>query len=321
MKFKAFIIAASMACACTAQAQDINSIPNLDLEEDSTGVASVSDIVKMQQEVLSNKQAGKHFQNVWKRRSFFNMSWTESKMKCKQDDDENLRGLEFKSDWGVTLQSGTNYRLHKKPIAKMINIALDYSWLNLNVNHIKAGEPAVTEDGKKYLYNSTDRNRKVVPGESGKTDEYYVYPWKLEKYEANYGMTLGPSITIAPFVPLGVKQLDYLKIQAYYHIGYSASFLYTLNKEELDLNQTTILTGDNRDAYESYTTMKDNLKLQWGHGMTSTFGFNIFWKRVGIGYERTTGTFKYKNFNTKDFGRDKTKFTNEYSRIYLTIRT
>lgn len=315
MKFKAFIIAASMACACTAQAQDINSIPNLDLEEDSTGVASVSDIVKMQQEVLSNKQAGKHFQNVWKRRSFFNMSWTESKMKYKGDKKTGNDIDDFKSDWGVTLQSGTNYRLHKKPIAKMINIALDYSWLNLNVNHIKDADH---EDGE-FLYNSTKRN--VVPGESGKTDEYYVYPWKLEKYEANYGMTLGPSITIAPFVPLGVKQLDYLKIQAYYHIGYSASFLYTLNKEELDQNQTTILTGDNRDAYESYTTMKDNLKLQWGHGMTSTFGFNIFWKRVGIGYERTTGTFKYKNFNTKDFGRDKTKFTNEYSRIYLTIRT
>lgn len=316
MKCKAFIIAASLACACNAQAQDINSIPNLDLEEDTTGVASVNDIVKMQQEVLSNKVTGRHYENVWKRRSFFNISWTESKMKCK--DVDNTIG-EFKSDWGVTLQSGTNYRLHKKPIAKMINIALDYSWLNLNVNHIKADEPAVTEDGKKYLYNSTDR--KVVPSESGETDEYYVYPWKLEKYEANYGMTLGPSITIAPFVPLGVKQLDYLKIQAYYHIGYSASFLYTLNKEEFDKNQTTNLIGDNREAYESYTTMKDNLKLQWGHGMTSTFGFNIFWKRVGIGYERTTGTFKYKNFNTKDFGKFKTKFTNEYSRIYLTIRT
>lgn len=319
MKFKAFIIAASMACACTAQAQDINSIPNLDLEEDSTGVASVSDIVKMQQEVLSNKQAGKHFQNVWKRRSFFNMSWTESKMKCKQDNDENLRGLDFKSDWGVTLQSGTNYRLHKKPIAKMINIALDYSWLNLNVNHIKAEDPKSEKgiDGK-YLYNSTDRNVKTDVS-TGKTDEYYVYPWNLEKYEANYGMTLGPSITIAPFVPLGVKQLDYLKIQAYYHIGYSASFLYTLNKEEFDKNQDP--PQSNVDAYKDYNTMKDNLKLQWGHGMTSTFGFNIFWKRVGIGYERTTGTFKYKNFNTGDFGRDKTKFTNEYSRIYLTIRT
>lgn len=314
MKFKAFITAASMACACTAQAQDINSIPNLDLEEDSTGVASVSDIVKMQQEVLSNKQAGKHFQNVWKRRSFFNMSWTESKMKCKQDNDEKLRGLEFKSDWGVTLQSGTNYRLHKEPIAKMINIALDYSWLNLNVNHIKDADH---EDGE-FLYNSTDRNVKTDVS-TGKTDEYYVYPWKLEKYEANYGMTLGPSITIAPFVPLGVKQLDYLKIQAYYHIGYSASFLYTLNKEEFDENQNP--SQSNADAYKDYNAMKDNLKLQWGHGMTSTFGFNIFWKRVGIGYERTTGTFKYKNFNTKDFGRDKTKFTNEYSRIYLTIRT
>ena len=308
MKFKAFIIAASMACACTAQAQDINSIPNLDLEEDSTGVASVSDIVKMQQEVLSNKQAGKHFENVWKRRSFFNMSWTESKMKCE---DKTIG--DFKSDWGVTLQSGTNYRLHKKPIAKMINIALDYSWLNLNVNHIKDADH---EDGE-FLYNSTKRN--VVSGESGKTDEYYVYPWKLEKYEANYGMTLGPSITIAPFVPLGVKQLDYLKIQAYYHIGYSASFLYTLNKEKFDENQNP--SQSNADAYKDYNTMKDNLKLQWGHGMTSTFGFNIFWKRVGIGYERTTGTFKYKNFNTGDFGKFKTKFTNEYSRIYLTIRT
>lgn len=316
MKFKAFIIAASMACACTAQAQDINSIPNLDLEEDSTGVASVSDIVKMQQEVLSNKQAGKHFQNVWKRRSFFNMSWTESKMKC---DDKTIG--DFKSDWGVTLQSGTNYRLHKKPIAKMINIALDYSWLNLNVNHIKAEDPTSEKgiDGK-YLYNSTDRNV-VSGGESGKTDEYYVFPWNLEKYEANYGMTLGPSITIAPFVPLGVKQLDYLKIQAYYHIGYSASFLYTVNKKEFDQNQTLSETGYNRDAYKDYNTMKNNLKLQWGHGMTSTFGFNIFWKRVGIGYERTTGTFKYKNFNTDDFGKFKTKFTNEYSRIYLTIRT
>lgn len=313
MKFKAFIIAASMACACTAQAQDINSIPNLDLEEDSTGVASVSDIVKMQQEVLSNKQAGKHFQNVWKRRSFFNMSWTESKMKYKGDKKKGNDVGDFKSDWGVTLQSGTNYRLHKKPIAKMINIALDYSWLNLNVNHIKDADH---EDGE-FLYNSTKRN--VVPGESGKTDEYYVYPWKLEKYEANYGMTLGPSITIAPFVPLGVKQLDYLKIQAYYHIGYSASFLYTLNKEKFDENQNP--SQSNADAYKDYNTMKDNLKLQWGHGMTSTFGFNIFWKRVGIGYERTTGTFKYKNFNTGDFGREKTKFTNEYSRIYLTIRT
>ena len=319
MKIKAFIIAASMACACTAQAQDINSIPNLDLEEDSTGVASVSDIVKMQQEVLSNKQAGKHFENVWKRRSFFNISWTESKMKCKDKDTGNDIG-EFKSDWGVTLQSGTNYRLHKKPIAKMINIALDYSWLNLNVNHIKAEDPKSEKgiDGK-FLYNST--HRKVVPAESGKTDEYYVYPWNLEKYEANYGMTLGPSITIAPFVPLGVKQLDYLKIQAYYHIGYSASFLYTVNKKDFDQNQTLVQTADNRQAYEDYNTMKNNLKLQWGHGMTSTFGFSIFWKRVGIGYERTTGTFQYKNFNTDDFGKFKTKSTNEYSRIYLTIRT
>lgn len=132
-------------------------------------------------------------------------------------------------------------------------------------------------------------------------------------------MTLGPSVTVAPFVPLGIKQLDYLKIQAYYHIGYSASFLYTVNKKDFDANQNPPQSSTQK--YEDYNTMKNNLKLQWGHGMTSTFGFNIFWKRVGIGYEHSTGSFKYKNFNTDDFGKKKTKFTNEYSRIYLTIRT
>ena len=70
MKFKTFIIAASLASACNAQAQDINTIPNLDLEEDTTGVASVNDIVKMQQEALSNKVVDKHYESVWKRRSF-----------------------------------------------------------------------------------------------------------------------------------------------------------------------------------------------------------------------------------------------------------
>lgn len=314
MKFKAFIIAASLAFACNAQAQDINSIPNLDLEEDTTGVASVNDIVKMQQEVLSNKVMGRHYENVWKRRSFFNISWTESKMKCK--DESNTIG-EFKSDWGVTLQSGTNYRLHKKPIAKMINIALDYSWLNLNVNHIKAADPKVEDPANgKYLYNS---NTDKFTDPNNPEEEYYKFPWKLEKYEANYGMTLGPSVTVAPFVPLGIKQLDYLKIQAYYHIGYSASFLYTVSKKDFDANQNPPQSSTQK--YEDYNTMKNNLKLQWGHGMTSTFGFNIFWKRVGIGYEHSTGSFKYKNFNTDDFGKKKTKFTNEYSRIYLTIRT
>ncbi len=300
MKFKAFIIAASLAFACNAQAQDINSIPNLDLEEDTTGVASVNDIVKMQQEVLSNKVTGRHYESVWKRRSFFNIGWTDMKMKCKDGSTDD-----FKSDWGVTLQSGTSYRLHKKPIQKMISIALDYSWLNLNVNHIKA-----EKDDQGFIYDSS-----VDKNDDEKT---YKIPWKLEKYEANYGMTLGPSITIAPFVPLGVKQLDYLKIQAYYHIGYSASFLYMVNNGKADKNKDADMYSD---SYRDYENMKNNLKLQWGHGMTSTFGFNIFWKRVGIGYEHSTGSFKYKNFNTDDFGKKKTKFTNEFSRIYLTIRT
>lgn len=47
-KIKTSIIAASLAFAHCAYGQDIITIPNLDLEEDTTEVTTVSDIVKMQ---------------------------------------------------------------------------------------------------------------------------------------------------------------------------------------------------------------------------------------------------------------------------------
>lgn len=47
-KIKTSIIAASLAFAPCAYAQDVITIPNLDMDEDTTEVTTVSDIVKMQ---------------------------------------------------------------------------------------------------------------------------------------------------------------------------------------------------------------------------------------------------------------------------------
>lgn len=300
---KLFLSLALMAGTLHAMAQyDDAMLQNLDTEEDTTNVTRVRDIVAMQQKVLSSSNTEKHLQDVWKRRAFFNISWNKQTLKSKNEipTEYGAQDYKFKNDWGIGLQAGVNYRLHKKPIANMVNFCLDYSWLDLNVHHYKAE--------KDYHYNSS-------PKFYYKDKEYFYMPWGLEKYEANYGMSLGPSITVAPFVPLGIKGLDYLRIQFYYHLGYSASIIYSLNDKDLDLN-----TQPDDAEKKRYETMSNNLKLSWGHGLYNSFGFNVTWKRIGIGYEVRKGSYRYKAVNTDDFSGQSNKFSATNKRFYIQIR-
>lgn len=75
-KIKTSIIAASLAFAPCAYAQDVITIPNLDMDEDTTEVTTVSDIVKMQQKVITNNNTEKHYLDMWKRRTYLNIAQT-----------------------------------------------------------------------------------------------------------------------------------------------------------------------------------------------------------------------------------------------------
>lgn len=286
MKIKTFAISLLLMLTSAVNAQDWTDIPNLDLEEDTTDVTTVNDILKIQQRVLSNNNSQEHYTNVWRRRSYFNLASNTATMKSKDGQKE------FKNDWGVSMQSGTNYRLHKRPIQNMVDISLDYAWLDLSANHFK----------NEGTYDSSHKTGNGL----------FMVPWELEKLEGSYGMNLGPSITVAPFIPLNVKELDHIKLHAYYHIGYNASVLYMFNNSDYD-------TNPNQGA--DYTQMANNLKLQWGHGMSTAFGFSVIWKGIGIGYEHRSGSIEYQHINKDDFGDGKTKFNNALNRIYITFRT
>ena len=109
-KIKTSIIAAFLAFAPCAYAQDVITIPNLDMDEDTTEVTTVSDIVKMQQKVITNNNTEKHYLDMWKRRTYLNIATNTTSL--KSDDDK----YDFSSDWGVSLQLGYNHRLTKKPL-------------------------------------------------------------------------------------------------------------------------------------------------------------------------------------------------------------
>ncbi len=303
-----------LATGLLASAQDLpDNALVLDAVEDTTQIITIQDIIEVQEVVTSSNSTAAHFQKVWSRNSFFNLNYNSAKLTPKERiplgcDYNGGYAPEFKSDWGASLVLGHTYCLHKKPIANIVQINLDYSYIDLNINHYKA------EDGDKVFNSNSQWEAK---DEDGYTSKYYYTPWCLEKYEANYGMTLGPSLTIAPFTYLKVPQLHFLKFNIYYHIGYHVSILWMQNDKKKDMNYAASVEDYNRPNFE---TVEDALKMDWGHGLSTTFGFSVTWKSIGIGYETRSGKYDYKAMQTGVFGKDKYKFDASTSRIYLSIR-
>jgi hypothetical protein len=202
---------------------------------------------------------------------------------------------ELKSKWGVSLQLGRNYKLHKKPIANILQFYIDYQYIDLNLNFFE-------QDGN-GLYDTSQR----LPNDSKK---FYI-PWNLKKYEVNYGMALGPSFTVAPFNTMSSKGLHYLQFNMWYNIGYHASLLLMKNDEDADINE---------GGYSNEDKVREGIKMNLGHGLTSAFGFSLTWKFIGIGYEYRSASLKYQSLDKDTYGDDKYKFKSSTSRVFLQFR-
>ena len=307
---KKLVFSITCLLAVSAYGQDVNeqNLPmTFNWQEDTTEVTTINDIIRMQQEVTNKKFTESHYRDVWSRKGYFNISYNSTTLTPDQSIPTGVGSSvvpEFKSDWGVSLQLGRSYALHKTPIANMLQFNIDFSYIDFNVNHFKH------EGDGKNLYDS----REVLPGT---TDKFFT-PWNLEKYDLNYGMSVGPSISIAPFTSTNVSALHHIKLNAFFHVGYHVSLLYMTNDEEADMNQ-----GDDPTdpiAVERYEKMKDNLKLDLGHGLITSFGFSVTWKFIGLGYEHRSGSLEYKSLSKNDFSNEKYKFKSSTNRVFIQFR-
>ena len=292
---------------------DMEKMTNIDWKEDSAEIVTVEDILKTQQEVTLRNTMEAHFRDVWSRKDYINISYNSSKLSPNEDIKLGLKDgslvPEYSSDWGVSFQTGKSFRLHKRPISNMLQFYFDYTYVDLNVNHYKTS-------GK---YDTS------VPNEK-EDKNYFYFPWNLNKYEINYGMAIGPSVTVAPFTSLNSKGLHYIKFNIFYHVGYHASLIYMLKDKEssgiYDNDANPLKRADLEGNSWNYDLdkVRDHAKLAWGHGITSSFGFSVTWKFVGVGYEYRTARVKYKYIDTSTFGEDSYKFKSSTSRIFLQFR-
>ena len=274
---------------------------NIDWSEDSTEIMTVEDIVKTQQGLTSNQFEESHFKDVWSRKGYLNLSYNTTTLKPDETISTGVPSVnggivpELKSKWGVSLQLGRNYKLHKKPIANILQFYIDYQYIDLNLNFFE-------QEGN-GLYDTSQR----LPSDSKK---FYI-PWNLKKYEVYYGIALGPSVTVAPCNPMSSKGLHYRQFNMWYNIGYHASLLLMKNDEDADIN---------KGGYSNEDKVREGIKMNLGHGLTSAFGFSLTWKFIGIGYEYRSASLKYQSLDKDTYGDDKYKFKSSTSRVFLQFR-
>ena len=341
---KHFLILTACLFATSAFAQiedESKEADNIDWQEDSTEIVTIADIMRDEQEVTMRKTIQKHYDDVWSRRTYLNLSTTTTKLTPDQNiytgvaaSDGDTQVSEFKSDWGASLTWGRSYRLHKPSIANVAQFNIDYTWIDLNVSHFKAA-------GDNNLYDSRHKFSKDNNGEpdggwvawkSGAADSkgsttsynsstfkkaYFYTPWNIEKYDIDYGMNLGPSLTIAPFTYINVPALHYVQMNVYYHIGYQASLLLMKNDDKYDVNQNPTKGSTEEELKDE---LGDHPALDFGHGMTSSFGFSINWKFIGFGFETRKANLEFKSLSESDFGKDKYKFKTTNNRVYLQFK-
>lgn len=294
-----------MAAAVPVAAQEENKQSNIDWTEDTTEVKTIKDIIEEQQKVTLLNAADRHYADVWGRRSYMNFGFSMSEL---SPNEAYLTGVgtkvpNFKSNWGASYQYGRSYRLHKKPIANALLFNIDYTGIDLFVNHYD-------EEGGNPLYDSKAAYYKQGDSAGGK--EYHYTPWNMEKYEVSYSMTLGPSLTVAPFNGASERGFHYLKFNLYFHVGYQISALFMKFNENKDSNRLADMTR--------FDDVNNAFIADWGHGLTTSFGLNLSWKAIGIGYEHRSGKLKYKSFATSVFSDDKFEFKSSVNRIYLQYR-
>ena len=116
----------------------------------------------------------------------------------------------------------------------------------------------------------------------------------------------------------------------FYHIGYRASFLFQRGNEYDDESfKRKFPNTEDRESTEAETLIQNlekynRMQCFIGHGLYQSFGFNIAWDRIGMGFEHCWSKgIKYKNQTKKSIfgGSDISyKFETTTNRIYLSYR-
>ena len=265
--------------------------------ETTQNVDSLYNVVNELNSQLDEVKINEKNEAVWKKRAkYFNFGYITNQELTLKDD---VAGdFKWESQFGVDINWGRTYYIPKKPLFGMLKFGIDWSWMD--ISYVKY---------KDYEEELTGGTGLPAPGTGGSYYDYEEDELALGIHQVEYGMRIGPSITVNP--------VDHLKVGTYFHFMPSYSL---------------ILIDD-----------------EFNHGYVShfVFGGQVAYKAISLGVEGRWGKATYKNlafddegddddFYYGDFGEDdyssvgemldeaiskkKMKFRTKSVRIYLSFR-
>lgn len=253
-----FALAAFMVCGgAKAQFVGVESKNSGDIGETE---ALRQEVNTLSQQVNDVNQADLD-QKIWKDRAkYFNIGFVKQSLTSKDDD------IKYKSNMGVSMTWGKTWYLHKKPLFGMMKIGLDWSWMDFNyVKYSSVEEKSVYNDGFGGSNGWED---------SWGYDEPFGDSWDMEEedfdlefgcHQLEYGMQIGPSITVNP--------IHHLKVSTYFRFQPSMSLM---------------LLDD---------------EVYYGFVPFFNFGAAVSWKAISLGVEGRWGGTKYSGVSV-DEGTD-----------------
>lgn len=257
-------------------------------QADSTRTAAMQQTIDSMKQVLSEQtkkaeqmETDHETERIWKRRGFMTVGIGKTSLDIE---DPEFGKLGYKSQFAAGFTWGKTYYLHKKPIANMVKIGLDATWMDVSYARYKKGK------GLKFNIPDEDDFDDIY---DGGYDDYEDYDEELADidlgmHQIEVGMGIGPSVTVTPFRPLNIKGLNYLKVAAYFHWMPSYSAVLRTREAQSIFDETTGMTRE---------TEKETL-VNHGYCNFFKFGLSLSWKALTIGFEHRWGSAKY---NTESF--------------------
>ncbi len=224
------LILALVAACCTAGMLRAQEVVPADTLKAQPVVATVESQPVVEEKAETPKEP-KEFKG---RRKYFNIGYAWEKLEAVDFPSEE------ESEWAAFITWGRTFYLHKKPIANMLKIGLDLTWTDMTIASYEVDQ---------LVEETTDFMGMTLPDYSQR---------EASMYRMDYGVHLGPSVTVNP--------VSALCVNAYFR--YAPTFAMSMTK-----------SGDSWDM---------------GYGYASLFvtGAAVSYKAISVGCEYRFGSTK-----------------------------
>lgn len=227
--------------------------------QDNT-VDSLQQVVEEQQARLDDQKQPKapveraSINQIWKQRKHITLSIGGQKLSNLTDKEAQP----LKSSLALSLQTGRTYNLHKKPIANMIKIGLDWNQMELHFAKYKKMDDE--DEVLDYAKSSGGPNLDDI----GLSD--------LGFYQLDYGMAVGPSVQATPLYTVG-NGWEFLKVYTHFHVIPSYSIIFLSNSDDTNLGYGYV-TSFSWGIGVSYRAFALGFETRWGKGKYNTSSFS-----------------------------------------------